>query len=646
LIPESTVSLILETARIEEVIDEYVHLRRRGANLVGLCPFHSEKTPSFTVSPLKGFYKCFGCGAAGNVVKFLMEYEHYTYIEALRYLARKYNIEIEEREPTEEEIQKANEKESLYSVNAMAAEFFKTQLWETPEGRNIGLSYFEERGFQHPIIQRFQLGYSPMQKDALYIYALSKGFDPDYIEKAGLIIKHGNEYIDRFFNRVIFPIHNQSGRIIGFGGRILTNDKLFPKYINTPETEIYHKSNVLYGFYQARKQIADANNCYLVEGYTDVISMNQIGVSNVVASSGTSLTPGQIHLIKRYTPNVTILYDGDTAGIKASFRGIDMILQEGMNVRIVLFPKDHDPDSFARSHRTEEVVSFITEKAQHFIGFKTNVLLDETQNDPIKRSALIKEILDSIALVPSSIARSEFIKYTSETLNIPEQTLLYELNKILSRKYKNFKPEPQPLSPPNLQIDSNQEIAEERNITHQEYNIIRLLLNHGEKNFEFQFDDESGQQQFMKVNTSHFIVSELIEDDYEFSSPVLQKLYQEYKAAFEKNIILPEKYFINHPDEEIANIAMNFLASNYQISENWFKQKGIFTPKEIDKLKDLVINSVYNLRLRRIELEINKVQQELQRADWEEAWNLLKQLNDLNVSKSQISKKLGRIILK
>jgi len=646
LIPESTVSLILETARIEEVIGEYVHLRRRGANLVGLCPFHSEKTPSFTVSPLKGFYKCFGCGAAGNVVKFLMEYEHYTYIEALRYLARKYNIEIEEREPTEEEIQKANEKESLYSVNAMAAEFFKTQLLETPEGRNIGLSYFEERGFQHPIIQRFQLGYSPMQKDALYIYALSKGFDPDYIEKAGLIIKHGNEYIDRFFNRVIFPIHNQSGRIIGFGGRILTNDKLFPKYINTPETEIYHKSNVLYGFYQARKQIADANNCYLVEGYTDVISMNQIGVSNVVASSGTSLTPGQIHLIKRYTPNVTILYDGDTAGIKASFRGIDMILQEGMNVRIVLFPKDHDPDSFARSHRTEEVVSFITEKAQHFIGFKTNVLLDETQNDPIKRSALIKEILDSIALVPSSIARSEFIKYTSETLNIPEQTLLYELNKILSRKYKNFKPEPQPLSPPNLQIDSNQEIAEERNITHQEYNIIRLLLNHGEKNFEFQFDDESGQQQFMKVNTSHFIVSELIEDDYEFSSPVLQKLYQEYKAAFEKNIILPEKYFINHPDEEIANIAMNFLASNYQISENWFKQKGIFTPKEIDKLKDLVINSVYNLRLRRIELEINKVQQELQRADWEEAWNLLKQLNDLNVSKSQISKKLGRIILK
>ncbi len=646
MIPESTVSLILETARIEEVIGEYVHLRRRGANLVGLCPFHSEKTPSFTVSPLKGFYKCFGCGAAGNVVKFLMEYEHYTYIEALRYLARKYNIEIEEREPTEEEIQKANEKESLYSVNAMAAEFFKTQLWETPEGRNIGLSYFEERGFQHPIIQRFQLGYSPMQKDALYIYALSKGFDPDYIEKAGLIIKHGNEYIDRFFNRVIFPIHNQSGRIIGFGGRILTNDKLFPKYINTPETEIYHKSNVLYGFYQARKQIADTNNCYLVEGYTDVISMNQIGVSNVVASSGTSLTPGQIHLIKRYTPNVTILYDGDTAGIKASFRGIDMILQEGMNVRIVLFPKDHDPDSFARSHRTEEVVSFITEKAQHFIGFKTNVLLDETQNDPIKRSALIKEILDSIALVPSSIARSEFIKYTSETLNIPEQTLLYELNKILSRKYKNFKPEPQPLSPPNLQIDSNQEIAEERNITHQEYNIIRLLLNHGEKNFEFQFDDESGQQQFMKVNTSHFIVSELIEDDYEFSSPVLQKLYQEYKAAFEKNIILPEKYFINHPDEEIANIAMNFLASNYQISENWFKQKGIFTPKEIDKLKDLVINSVYNLRLRRIELEINKVQQELQRADWEEAWNLLKQLNDLNVSKSQISKKLGRIILK
>ncbi|HQQ02021.1 MAG TPA: DNA primase [Bacteroidales bacterium] len=646
MIPEATISLIIETARIEEVIGEFVNLRRRGANLVGLCPFHNEKTPSFTVSPVKGFYKCFGCGAAGNVVKFLMEYEHYTYSEALKYLARKYNIEIEEREPSAEEIQKANEKESLYTVNAMAAEFFKTQLWETPEGKNIGLSYFEERGFQYPIIQKFQLGYSPMQKDALYLYALSKGFKPEQLDKAGLIIKHGNEYIDRFFNRVIFPIHNQSGRIIGFGGRILTNDKSLPKYINTPETEIYHKSNVLYGFYQARKSIADLNNCYLVEGYTDVISLNQIGISNVVASAGTSLTSGQIHHIKRYTPNITILYDGDLAGIKATFRGIDMILQEGMNVRVVLFPEGNDPDSFARSHRAEEVVSFITEKAQHFIGFKTNILLQETQNDPLKRSALIREILESIALVPNSITRAEFIKYTSEILNVPEQTLLFELNKILSKNYSKTTPEQQLPSPTNLQIELNQEIAEERNITHQEYNIIRLLLNHGEKDFEFKFDDENGQQQSMKVNTSHFIVSELIEDDYEFSVPLLEKIYEEYKTAFQNNIILPEKHFIQHPDEEIAEMAMDLVVSNYQISENWFKQKGIFTPKEEDILKDIVINSVYNLRLRRIEVEIGKLQQELQKAEWEDAWDLLRRLTELNNSKTQISNKLGRIILK
>ncbi|MEX2379654.1 MAG: DNA primase, partial [Vicingaceae bacterium] len=358
MIPKQTVDEILETARVEEVVGDFVNLKKRGANLLGLCPFHNEKTPSFTVSPTKGIYKCFGCGKAGGAANFIMDHEHYTYPEALKYLADKYNIEIEEEEQTAEQIQQANEKESLFIVTQYAAEFFQQQLKETESGRAIGLSYFKERGFREETIEKFKLGYSPDEWEAFTKAALDKGYKLDYLEKTGLTIVKGDKHFDRFKGRVMFPIQNISGRVIGFGGRTLSADKKTAKYLNSPESEIYHKSRVLYGLNLAKKSIIEQDLCYLVEGYTDVISFHQNGVENVVASSGTSLTTEQIRLIKRYTPNITILFDGDTAGIKAAFRGIDMILEEGMNVKVLAFPEGEDPDSYARSKSMEELKSF------------------------------------------------------------------------------------------------------------------------------------------------------------------------------------------------------------------------------------------------------------------------------------------------
>jgi DNA primase len=386
LIPKDTIQTIIETARIEEVVGEFVHLRKRGVNYVGLCPFHNEKTPSFTVSPAKGIYKCFGCGKAGNSVNFIMEHEHYTYPEALKFLAKKYNIEVEEEEQTPEQIQQLNERESLYAVTEFARKFFTEQLLNTDEGKSIGLSYFKERDFTDKTIDEFQLGYSPDRWDAFTKAAKENGYEKQFLVKTGLTIDKDGKHFDRFRARVIFPIHNLTGRVIGFGGRILKKDDKKAKYVNSPESEIYNKSKVLYGIYFAKNEIIKKDNCFLVEGYTDVISLFQAGIKNVVASSGTSLTTGQIRLIKRYTPNITILYDGDAAGLKASFRGIDMILEQGMNVKVVLFPEGEDPDSYARTHRSVEVEDYITSQAKDFIRFKTSVLLEETQNDPVKKA--------------------------------------------------------------------------------------------------------------------------------------------------------------------------------------------------------------------------------------------------------------------
>jgi len=645
LISQDLINQIIDTARIEEVIGEFVNLRRRGSNLIGLCPFHDEKTPSFTVSPVKGFYKCFGCGAGGNVVKFLMEHEHYSFVEAIKYLARKYNIEVVEKELTTEEQEAAAEKESLYDVTSMAADFFMYQLWETEEGRNIGLSYFEERGITHNMIRRFQLGYSPSQRDALVSYALAKGYKPELLEKAGLILKYGNSYIDRFRERVIFPIHNLSGRVIAFAGRILSNDKTLAKYINSPETDIYHKSNVLYGLSMARKAIAGADNCYLVEGYTDVISLHISGIENVVASSGTSLTTEQIRLIRRYTPNITILYDGDPAGIKASFRGIDMILKEGMNVRIVLFPEGEDPDSFARKHRSQEVADFIQNNAQHFIGFKTSLLLSEVKDDPIKKTSLIKDILSSIALVSDTIQRSEYIRYCARLLDTSEQVLYYELNKIL-RQIHSTTSHVESQTSEEEYIAPRQEEAPERNIYHQETNIIRLLLLYGKENFIFPIQLENGEQKEIEVNIQQFLITELLESEYEFQHPLYKKIFEEYCEAFHNNIIIEDQYFINHPDEAISDLAIKLITSPYSISPNWALKVGINTRSERDLLKELSIQALLNLRIRNLELAIEQKQRELASANPDDALIILDQIKTLSQMKTEMALDLGRIILR
>ncbi len=645
MISQDLINQIIETARIEEVIGEFVNLRRRGSNLIGLCPFHDERTPSFTVSPVKGFYKCFGCGAGGNVVKFLMDHEHYSFVEAVKYLARKYNIEIIEKEPTTEEREAAAEKESLYDVTSMAADFFIYQLWETEEGRNIGLSYFEERGITHNMIKRFQLGYSPSKRDAFVNYALAKGFKPELLEKAGLILKYGNSYIDRFRERVIFPIHNLSGRVIAFAGRIMTNDKTLAKYINSPETEIYHKSNVLYGLSLARKAIAGSDNCYMVEGYTDVISLHLSGIENVVASSGTSLTTEQIRLIRRYTSNITILYDGDSAGIKASFRGIDMVLKEGMNVRIVLFPEGEDPDSFARKHRSEEVVDFVQKNAQHFIGFKTQLLLSEVKDDPIKKAGLIKDILTSVALVSDTIQRSEYIRYCARMFNTSEQVLYYELNKILAHSHTTTLFEETQSTEREFTAPRQEEVPE-RDIYQQETNIIRLLLLYGKDNFIFPIKKEDGHEEEIEVSIQNFLVGELIESEYEFHNELYKKIFEEYREAFQNKIILEDQHFINHPNEAISDLAIRLITTPYSISPNWVSKVGIRTRSERDVLKDLSLHALLNLRIRNLELAIEEKQRELAAAEGNDALIILDQIKILSRMKTDLAQDLGRIILR
>ncbi|OYX94261.1 MAG: DNA primase, partial [Sphingobacteriia bacterium 35-40-5] len=437
MIPKDTVDKIIETSRIEEVVGDFVSLKRRGTSMIGLCPFHNEKTPSFHVSVGKGIFKCFGCGKGGDSVRFIMEHEKATYPEALRYLANKYSIEIAEVENTPEEQAVNDRRESLYIVSAWAAKFFQQQMLETDEGKSIGLSYFKERGFRDDIIKKFELGYSPDVWDALTQSAITEGYNIQFLEETGLTIRKENEkFYDRFRGRVMFPIHSFTGRVIGFGGRTLKTDKAVPKYVNSPESDIYHKSNVLYGLFFAKKSMRDEDNCYLVEGYADVLSVHQAGIENVVASSGTSLTIEQIRMIGRFTKNITILYDGDDAGIKASLRGLDMILEEGLNVKIVLFPDGDDPDSYVQKFGSAAFKSHIEGSKKDFILFKTSILLKDAGNDPIKRAGIIREVVESIAKIPDGIKASVFVRECSSLLQIEERVLISELNKIRLGKIK------------------------------------------------------------------------------------------------------------------------------------------------------------------------------------------------------------------
>ncbi|TCD18337.1 DNA primase [Pedobacter psychrodurus] len=613
MINRETIDKIMDTARIEEVVGDFVHLKKRGTSLIGNCPFHGEKTPSFHVSVTKGIYKCFGCGKGGDSVRFIMDHEKYSYPEALKFLANKYNIEVEEAELSPQDVEAQSAKESLYIVSQYAAAFFVKQLWETDEGRGIGLSYFKERGFREDILKKFDVGYSPDVWDAMTQSAINAGHKLEFLEATGLSIKNDNGKIyDRFRGRVMFPIHNFTGRIIGFGGRTLKTDKNVPKYVNSPESEIYHKSNVLYGLFHAKKAIRDLDNCYLAEGYADVLSVHQAGIENVVASSGTSLTVEQIKLIGRFTQNITILFDGDAAGIKASLRGLDMILEEGLNVKIVSFPDGHDPDSYMHHVGAGAFKTYLEENRKDFILYKANVLLKDAGNDPIKRAGIIRDIVESIAKIPDQIKASVFIRECSSLLEIDEHILLGELNKMRSAKLKksfdsnqranpSSSPKqyssgaPEPLGPPDDLWDDSVGPSEQQAVDDdepQEKEILRLMLAYGHMLVTWDQNED--------LYIGSFILQNLT--DVVFKRSLHDKIIKLYWEKAEKGRLPTEKDFTQNSDREISDLAITLSTSKYQLSENWLNRHLIYVKDESMDLKKTILGGIYHLKKNKIQV--------------------------------------------
>lgn len=642
MIRPETIQSILETSRIEEVVGDFVTLKKRGANYLGLCPFHNEKTPSFSVSPAKGIYKCFGCGKAGNVVNFVIEHEHYSYPEALKYLAKRYGIDVEEEEVTPEMQQELDERESMFAVNTFITKHFEENLFDTQEGKSIGLTYLKERDYRESTIKNFQLGYATDKWEAYSKHATENGYKNEILVKTGLSIDREDRLIDRFKGRVIFPIHNLTGKVIGFGGRILSSEKSTAKYINSPESEIYNKSKVLYGIFFARNAIVKQNNCFLVEGYTDVISMHQAGIENVVSSSGTSLTVDQIKLVKRFTPNITILFDGDPAGIKASFRGIDLILEQGMNVKIALFPEGEDPDSFVRSHRTAEVEEFINNQAVDFIKFKTNLLIDETVGDPAGRAALIKEIVNTIAHIPDGIGRSVYIKECSVVMDIPEQTLLNELNKTLRKKYsKQYSPEIQDIPVPEKKETQTQQIEiDPLEIKDLENEIMKFILNYGQETIVDE-NAETGEDEEWKI--IDYLIADFNSEQIKFENPVYNEILLEFQQASEKGENIELAYFINHPSKKVSTLVVDLLVDKEELSDNWLKNK-IFVKKAEDNLIDYFESLILPLKSRLISIELRKIVNQLKfTTDEAELFILQQQYFELKKVANLIDSKRNRI---
>ena len=566
MIDRQTIDRILDAADIVEVVQDFVPLKKRGLNYLGLCPFHNEKTPSFTVSPSKEIFKCFGCGKAGNAVNFIMEHEHLKYPEALKYLAKKYHIEVVEKERTQEEVEKENERESLLVITAYASRQFFDNLYNTNEGISVGLGYFKERGFRQDTLKKFEVGYSFEQRDAFSKKAIEDGYRTELLVKAGLTIQHEERIYDRFSGRVMFPIHSLSGQVLGFGGRILKSDQKTAKYLNSPESEIYHKSRIVYGIYQARKAISRQNKCYMVEGYTDVMSMHETGIENVVASSGTSLTQEQVRLIKRFTQNITILFDGDPAGIKASLRGIDLVLEEGMNVRVVLLPEGEDPDSYSKKISNEELREYIRKNETDFIRFKAQLLLSESQDDPVKKVNLIKDIVKSIAVIPEVIARTIYIKECSSIMEVAEPVLYHEVNKL--RQQQSFRdrnrypgPDLLPVPPPVVQ----KQVKQITSSFYSEREIIRLLLKYGSLELERTMRPEDGQEEITTV--SDFIVREISEDELDFEQEACAKIFEEFRFHSEQGIFPGDKHFVLHPDPDISGLSTSLLAESHELRD-------------------------------------------------------------------------------
>mgnify|MGYP002860070742 CR=1 FL=1 len=640
MIPKDTVDKIIETSRIEEVVGDFVSLKRRGTSMIGLCPFHNEKTPSFHVSVGKGIFKCFGCGKGGDSVRFIMEHEKATYPEALRYLANKYSIEIAEVENTPEEQAVNDRRESLYIVSAWAAKFFQQQMLETDEGKSIGLSYFKERGFRDDIIKKFELGYSPDVWDALTQSAITEGYNIQFLEETGLTIRKENEkFYDRFRGRVMFPIHSFTGRVIGFGGRTLKTDKAVPKYVNSPESDIYHKSNVLYGLFFAKKSMRDEDNCYLVEGYADVLSVHQAGIENVVASSGTSLTIEQIRMIGRFTKNITILYDGDDAGIKASLRGLDMILEEGLNVKIVLFPDGDDPDSYVQKFGSAAFKSHIEGSKKDFILFKTSILLKDAGNDPIKRAGIIREVVESIAKIPDGIKASVFVRECSSLLQIEERVLISELNKIRLGKIKkdnNFNtPQVQTENVPEPDMPEPAGISDTDEA--QEKEIVRLLLNYGHELVHW--DD------ITDTYIAPYIISNLA--DVTFEHPLCIQIIEEYKKQLENGELPSEQDFIKNSDHQIADLAIAMVSSPYILSENWYARRKIYVRNESENLRSTILGGIFHLKKRKVDRILRKIRDEIQaEQDADNQAILMRRYMQVKEVEKGISMFLGSVILK
>ena len=648
-IPRETVEQILQAAHIEEVVGEFVTLKKRGSNMWGNCPFHNEKTPSFSVNPARNIFKCFGCGKAGDSAKFLMEHEHFSYPEALRYLAKKYNIKIEEKEQTAEEIMQQSIREKMFNVNEFADKYFVDTLWNTDEGKTIGLQYFRERGYFDPIIQKFHLGYSPAQWDAFTEHAKKNGYSDELLEQIGLSIKGQKGLYDRYHGRVMFPIHSLTGRVIGFGGRILTNDKKSPKYQNSPESEIYDKKQTLYGIYFAKNAIARQDECILVEGYFDVLRMHQIGIENVVASSGTSLTMEQIRLVKRYTKNITMLYDGDAAGIHAALRGTDMILSEGMNVRVVVLPPEHDPDTFGKEFSVENVSNYLKDNAKDFVRFKTELLLKDAQNDPIKRGQVIRDIVETISVIPDSIFRITYVKECSRLLDMPEQTLTNELNKILRAKFKkSLGVEENVVTETETTTMPKQEETVEDQLPagyYQERELVKLLLLYGSKLITDERIDEDGQKISEQVTVAQFIIDDLKNDGFVFTNAVNRKVFDIFDRAIDEGRIPDDSFFVSHEDETIAQLAADLLSSPYKLDQ-WEKY-GIFVKREEDVLKATMLSSIYRYKDLIIEDRRKAVEEELKTTtDSDDQLILMKRMKDLDDIRKQINKELGIVIAK
>ena len=587
MIDRATIEQIMDTAKVEEVVGDFVALRKRGVNMIGLCPFHNEKTPSFTVSPAKNLWKCFGCGKGGKPVHFIMEHEQLSYYDALRWLARKYNIEIKERELTNEEKEKESLRESLFVINQYTQQFFVNALNNSEEGKAIGLNYFRHRGLHDETIEKFGLGYAPERSDALASTATAAGYNADLLAQTGVCYKTDDGRLkDRFRGRCIFPVHTISGKVVAFGGRILQNNPKAAKYVNSPESDIYHKSDHLYGLYFAKQAIMQKDRCILVEGYLDVISMYQAGIKNVVASSGTSLTTGQIRLIHRFTNNVTLLYDGDKAGIKASLRGTDMLLEEGMNINVVLLPDGEDPDSYAQSHSTEEFEEFINKNKVDFIRFKTNLLLNEVGEDPVARATLVGDIVKSIAVIPNEILRSEYIKKCSEMLKVSEGLLVKETAKIRQKRNEELQkringsntadaeehtdtPTAAP-APPEFQ-NNIMESYTANPLHNKERAIIQYLLRNGDKMLQVPENTASGTPAFTETVISHLYYS-FHEDGIELSHPLYKRIFEEASEHASDIRFNPERHFLSHPDSEISRLAADLCGERYILSKFFSEQ--------------------------------------------------------------------------